>query len=229
MEIDGKIAYSLGEKDANGKPLGTHVVFWWGVDKNNFETEHQKRPVFDKVLYAEIRTPAAKMQIHKVVVRRVFANGNIREPLSGRRIEDQPEQTWAEVLAPQLEAFEKGTLAPDNETPLETWPKLDVAQVASLQASGIHSLEQLAGCPDAKIHLLGIGGATLKKQAQNFLDLNKGKDHTDELIAQNANLQAQIDAMREQMAKLIPSAEQAAEVAAADPVKRGPGRPPKAA
>ena len=228
MEIDGRTAYSLGEKDSNGKPLGTHVVFWWGTDKNNFESTAQKRPVFDKVLYGEIRTPAAKMQIHRFVVRRQFANGKVREPLSGRRIEDGPELTWAEMLAPQLQAFENGTKAPNNETPLDTWPKLDVAQIAGLQASGIHSIEQLASCADSNLHLLGHGGLTLKQQAQAFLDLNKGIDRTDELIAQNASMQAQLDAMREQMAKLIPSAEQAADAEAANP-KRGPGRPPKAA
>lgn len=229
MEIDGKTAYSLGEKDSNGKPIATHVVFWWGVEKNNFESATRKTPVFDKVLYGEIRTPAAKMQIQKIEIRRIFANGNVRDRMSGRRLEDQPEQTWAELLAPQLKAFEDGTKAPNNETPFEAWAKLDIAQVASLQASGIHSIEQLAGCPDAQIHLLGIGGATLKKQAQAFLEMSKGIDRTDELLARLDNLQAQNDAMREQMAKLVPSAEQAAEVSAADPVKRGPGRPPKAA
>lgn len=229
MEIDGKTAYSLGEKDSNGKPIGTHVVFWWGTEKNNFESANRKVPVFDKVLYGEIRTPAAKMQIHKFEIRRIFANGNVRDRMSGRRVEDEPERTWAELLAPQLKAFEDGTKAPNNETPFEAWNKLDIAQIASLQASGIHSIEQLAGCPDAQIHLLGLGGATLKKQAQVFLEMSQGIDRTDELIAMNANLQAQIDAMREQMAKITPSAEQAAEVAAADPVKRGPGRPKNAA
>lgn len=229
MEIDGKTAYSLGEKDSNGKPIGTHVVFWWGVEKNNFESASRKIPVFDKVLYGEIRTPAAKMQIHKFEIRRIFANGSTRDRMSGRRVEDQPELTWADLLAPQLKAFEDGTKAPNNETPLDTWPKLDVAQIASLQASGIHSLEQLANCPDANIHVLGLGGHTLKMQATAFLEMNKGIDRTDELIARLDSLQAQNDAMKEQLAKLAPSAEQAAEVAAADPVKRGPGRPPKAA
>lgn len=229
MEIDGKIAYSLGEKDSNGKPIATHVVFWWGTEKNNFESASRKAPVFDKVLYGEIRTPAAKMQIQKIEIRRIFANGNVRDRMSGRRVEDQPEQTWAELLAPQLKAFEDGTKAPNNETPLDTWAKLDIAQIASLQASGIHSIEQLAGCPDANIHVLGLGGHTLKMQAKAYLEMSKGIDRTDELIAQNANMQAQLDAMRDQLAKLAPSAEQAAEVAPADPVKRGPGRPPKAA
>jgi hypothetical protein len=229
MEIDGKTAYSLGEKDSNGKPLGTHVVFWWGTEKNAFESTARKVPVFDKVLYGEIRTPAAKMQIHKFEIRRIFANGNVRDRMSGRRVEDEPERTWAELLAPQLKAFEDGTKAPNNETPLDTWAKLDIAQIASLQASGIHSLEQLAGCPDANIHVLGLGGHALKMQAKAYLEMSKGIDRTDELIAQNLAMQDQINAMKEQMAKLIPSAEQVAEVAAADPVKRGPGRPPKAA
>jgi hypothetical protein len=205
------------------------VVFWWGTEKNAFESTARKVPVFDKVLYGEIRTPAAKMQIHKFEIRRIFANGNVRDRMSGRRVEDEPERTWAELLAPQLKAFEDGTKAPNNETPLDTWAKLDIAQIASLQASGIHSLEQLAGCPDANIHVLGLGGHALKMQAKAYLEMSKGIDRTDELIAQNLAMQDQINAMKEQMAKLIPSAEQVAEVAAADPVKRGPGRPPKAA
>jgi hypothetical protein len=229
MEIDGKTAYSLGEKDSTGKPIGTHVVFWWGVEKNAFESASRKAPVFDKVLYGEIRTPAAKMQIHKFEIRRIFANGSIRDRMSGRRTEDQPELTWAELLGPQLTAFEDGTKAPNNETPLDTWPKLDVAQIASLQASGIHSLEQLAACPDSNLNALGLGAQTLKKQAGAFLEMNKGIDRTDELIARLDSLQAQNDLMRDQLSKLAPSSEQATEVAGADPVKRGPGRPPKAA
>lgn len=229
MEIDGKVAYSLGEKDGHGKPTGTHVVFWWDVLKNNFESEKSKIPVFDNVLYGEIRTPAAKMQIHKFVVRHLFANGNVREPFSGRRVEDGPELRWTEILALQLAAFENGTKAPNNETPLDVWPKLDKAQIASLQASGVYSLEQLAGIPDANIHVLGLGGSTLKRQCAAFLDMNKGIDRTDELIARNAALEARLDALTTQFAALKPTAEQLAEVASADPIKRGPGRPPKAA
>ena len=66
-------------------------------------------------------------------------------------------------------------------------------------------------------------------QAKAFLEMNKGIDRTDELIAQNAALTARLDAMQAQMSKLVPPSEQAAETQGASPdaVRRGPGRPPK--
>ncbi len=211
MEIDGRLAYAMPDKNV--------VTFFWEPVKNNFETEKQKCPVFDKVLYAEIRSPGIKTQIQKVAVRHCFANGKVREPMSGHRTEDQPEMKWVDVLHAQLEAFEKNSATPDNGTPLETWPKLDVAQIAGLRASGVHTLEQLAAVPDSTISILGMGGMTMKQQAAAFLESVKGNDVTDQIIAENQTLKERLAALEEQFASLKPSEEQVAEQ------KRGPGRP----
>jgi hypothetical protein len=94
-----------------------------------------------------------------------------------------------------------------------------VAQVAALRDSKIFSVEMLADLPDNRLDAIGMGGRTLRDQAKAYLEETKGNSQTNALIAENNDL-------KERMARLETTL---AEIKAAEPEKRGPGRPPKAA
>ena len=104
-------------------------------------------------------------------------------------------------------------------TPLQLYPKLDVAMVASLKANNVHSLEALVAVPDAQLHMLGPNGRGIRDGAAEFLTALKGKT---EAQAENAQLRKEMEELRAQMAALLATREGQPE-----PKKRG--RPPKEA
>ena len=126
---------------------GTMATFYYRQKQDMAASEREGRPIFKDVPYVEIRLPGQK---NSVVDRAVL---------------DPDKQRWPEAWA----RFEQRQTGMVGGTPLEEWPYLTRSRVAELHAMDVHSVEQLAGLPEANAQRLGPDGWDLKKRATQFL------------------------------------------------------------
>ena len=228
MEIAGRRVFQE-KHNVNGKIVGGNMYcFYWAPRRNEIASQKQGAPVYDRVLMAEIRSPGFKTQIHTPEIEIHFADGTVRQRLSGYREDGSGRDlTWREVLKTYLDAWEKEQETPDDGTPLETWPRLDVAMIAALREAGVYSVEMLAGVPDNQLGRIGMGGRTLRDQAIAYLEEVKGNAQNNKLIAENAELRERMARMEEALAAIKRADAEKGEGDMPEPQKRGPGRPPK--
>lgn len=227
MEIHGRQAFQE-KHQVNGKIVGGNIYCFYEVPRRNeIASQNQGAPVYDKALMVEIRSPGFKHQVHAAEVEIRFASGQVRQRNSGIREEGSGRDlTWREVLKPYLEAWEKNKETPENGTPLETWPRLDVAMIAALREAGVFSVEMLAQVPDNRLGSLGLGGRVLRDQAIAYLAEIEGNSQTNALIAENVSLKERMARMEEALAQIKREEVKPIEGDVTE-TKRGPGRPPK--
>lgn len=207
MEINGHQAFKFDESSL--------VCFWETTAKNEYASKQEGRPIFDVVLMGQIRTPGAKMSIFDFEIERRCHGGQVK-----RRVNERSE-LWVDVLENQLAVWRKQREDKDlSGTPLETWPKLGVAEVASLNASGIYSMEQLAALPDSRLDVLGMNGRVLREQAKAHIELAKKNAPMEKLVEENETLKGQMESLRLQIQEL-------SDKYVSQEEKRGPGRPRK--
>ncbi|MDJ0512817.1 MAG: hypothetical protein QNJ62_05170 [Methyloceanibacter sp.] len=136
--------------------------------------------------------------------------------------------------------------------PLKEWPPLNREQVQALKTAHILSVEQLAQTSDTQLEKVGPGFKGLKALAQKYLEEKKDSDLIARLDSMERNFEAsskakddEIAALKAQLAAQTVAAQTAAATPAAEPepvaeptaaepteaprIKRGPGRPKKAA
>lgn len=231
MEINGRQAFAI--LGADGKQSGSLVTFWETTAKNEFISKIDGRPIFDTVLMGEIRNPGDKMTIFSFEIERRIAASQVdpvKYPGSIKYRVDNRSERWRDVLGLQLEAWEKKREAQDmSGTPLESWPRLDVATIASLRASGVYSIEALASVTDNNLGSLGLNGRTLREQAKNFLEAARGSAPIERLTAENESLKASVDMLKDQL-KALSDRFDTGETENTGAVGASPrrGRPPKA-
>lgn len=133
---------------------------------------------------------------------RIRVAGNDKEEFFGP-VNEQIRARFPE----EWSAFEKGMTAPRIGTPIEDWPKLSMqpSLVRMLKNLAIFTVEDMAGCSDAALQKVGMGGQKLREDAQKFLTLAKSTADTSKVEAlerENADLkdnmakmQAQLDAL----------------------------------
>jgi len=114
-------------------------------------------------------------------------------------------------------------------TPLKAWPVINSALVKELEALHIFNVEGLAAISDGNLHQ-SPSLRDLRNKAQVWLQTAKEGSQTLRLQAEldrereaRADMQRQLD----EMAALIKTMNTPADPPAADPPRRGPGRPPK--
>lgn len=199
---------------------GNIVSFLESAVRNQYASTNEGRPVFDTVLYAEITSPGQKNQIHRIEVERKLHDGTVK-----RRVWQNTERGLLYMddrFSKQLDAWRKGrTDTAVQGMPLSAYPMVDVAQAASLRATGVHSVEQLAAVPDANLGNLGPQGRQLRDGAKAFLAAAAGQAPLERLTSENNDLKDRIAIMERQMAQLV------AEDPEAEPEKKKPGRPRK--
>lgn len=213
MEINGRTAYRLDDKNSS------LVCFWEEPKKNEYASTVEGRPIFDIALMGEIRTPGAKMSVFGFEIERRLHGGGVKQRINERS------QKYVDILSAQLKAWREQNTATDlSGTPLETWPRLDVAMIASLRASGIFSIEALADVPDSSLDVLGMDGRKLREQAKAYIAQAKDSAAAQKYAVENDALKQRLAALEAQFAELskdIPND--------LPEEKRGPGRPRKAA
>lgn len=122
----------------------------------------------------------------------------------------------------QYEAWTKGLEAPVDGTAISEWPPASPAQVRTLQALHIRTLEQFATCPDQAIQRAGMGYMALREKARKYLDAAKNQG---QVVEENAALRIELEQQKQRMADLEAAIERLR--AEEPPAKRGPGRPRK--
>lgn len=194
---------------------GNVVQFWEKPIQNKVASASAGRPIFFKALMARITSPAMKTQTPDQEVRLTDENGFvIRRKTRYTNADTGAVETWEDYLREQLKAYESGR-SESNGTPLDSYPKLDVAQIAMLKMQGINSLETLAGVADSMLGNLGPGGRALRDGAQAYIEAAKGNAPVEKLAQENEAMRAELAAMRENMNNLL----------AMQGEKRKPGRP----
>lgn len=195
---------------------GNVVQFWEKPVQNKTATANNGRPIFYKALMARITSPAMKTQTPDQEVRLIDEHGTvIRKKIRYTNADTGQIEYWEDYFRDQLRAFEDGRKTDGNGTPLESYPKLDVAQIAMLKMQGIHFLEQLSVVPDSQLANLGPGGRALRDGANAYIEAAKGNAPMDKLAKENEDMRAQLAAMQENMNQLLAMQE----------TKRKPGRP----
>lgn len=101
--------------------------------------------------------------------------------------------------------------------PIDQWPVLNRAQVAEFKALGIHSVEQFMNMPESHGQKI-MGFNTLRQKARAFLEWAKDAEKSEQIQADAAAKDAQIQELTAKLAELT------AQVAAMAPKR---GRPRK--
>lgn len=193
-------------------PDGNIVQFYEMAVPNEARSLGEGRPVIYRALMAKIRSPGMKNQIHEQEIHLIDDAGKIVRRKVSNTLRDKRRVYFDEIFKDQLAAYKEGRDGTEAMgTPLEQYPKIDVARAATLRASGVYSLEQLAAVPDAQLDQLGPHARQLRDDVKKYLDSMTG----------NTALREQLEALKAQVAALT------AANGAAEPARRG--RPPKAA
>jgi hypothetical protein len=88
--------------------------------------------------------------------------------------------------------------------PLEKWALMDVAMVATLKASNVYTVEQLATLPDSALDtVIRRGGREWRAKALAWLDDAKKAGGDVEARATIARQQEQIDNLQKQLTELL--------------------------
>lgn len=174
---------------------GNVVQFYEMPVPNDALSQGEGRPVVWKALMAIIRGPGMKNQEQHQQIYLYDEKGKQVKRAMHRMTRDKRKLFWDEFFKDQLAAYNEGRSGTDaTGTPLEQYPKIDVAQAAMLRASGIHSLEQLQAVPDTQLGTLGPAARELRDGAARMLDSMSGKDamfsELQKLRAQVAELSA---------------------------------------
>jgi hypothetical protein len=132
-------------------------------------------------------------------------------------------ELWT-VLGPHYEAWKANNALPETGTPLAAWSGITPQEAEVLKQFSIPTVEELSVLQDSMMARIPLPNIRAKRDmAQRFL-ASADTLKTEEALAikdqQIADLQAKLENLAEMMAEKLDAAE---------PSKRGPGRPPKQA
>jgi hypothetical protein len=152
---------------------------------NVFKSENEQRPVFDDVVYVEIRTPGDQLNIIETPAREIHKQRFPRQ--------------WAHFKNQQAGEEEK------NGTPLAMWPLLTPAAVAMLHAVNFKTVEQIAFASDQQIQSVGMHAGMqpikFRERAAAFLKVAKDASINAQQAKTIEDMQKQMDEMRAMLEK----------------------------
>lgn len=132
-------------------------------------------------------------------------------------VETEVTDTHRQRFERQYNAWLEGIEPPEDGSPLREWPPASPAQVRTLDAMGIRTVEALAKCPDGPLQGAGMGGIALREKARAWL----------QSAADHGVLAEEIAALKVEVAQLAERNEQLAEENRRLAQKPRRGRPPK--
>lgn len=199
----------LPSDDPNPK-RGLWVTFHPGKVPVPARSQLTGKPEFDLVDFIEIRNPGDMLNV-------------IDRPVTERDKSEYPQQ-W--------QAYKNATeYRPQSGTPVEDWPRLDVATVAKLKALGFHTVEQIADCSDAQCQAIGMGCYELRTKAIAYVAAAKdsalAQKQADDIAQKNMEIADLKAALSRAMDRITALEMNAAPTDAPAEGKRGPGRPPR--
>jgi len=196
----------LASDDNNTEFLGArnpddilHVQFYERVEKDNFATQKEGRPIFKNVDFIKIMKPGDN----------TTEIDTYATEADKRRFPRQ----WALYQNNKSSEQVQGT-------DVREWPIIDRATAEGLRAQKFYTVEQIANASDQQSQALGMMGPRLKQQAQAYL--LKAKDG-----AANQAQAKEIADLKEQVAQLMQVIQKTNAVANAPEPKRKYNRKPK--
>lgn len=180
--------YQQLESDVKDPISGLHVTFYPGKVEVPARSNITGKPEFDLVDYVRIMIPGDMLNI----VERPAREGDKQQfPAQWQRYKHATEYR------------------PESGTPIEDWPRVDVATVAKLKALGFHTVEQIAESSDAMCQNIGMGCFELRTKAIAYVEAAKDsafvQKQADQLAQRDleiADLKSANQGMASQMAQL---------------------------
>lgn len=216
LEANGVVAF-------NGD--GDFVRFYAGTKHMTFQSEQAGHAVYEKVDMVAVHHAGERDPIVRYV-----------EPIDRAR--------WPQ----QWEAYQAGQSQLPDGTSIAILFPADPQTVKNMEAIGIFTVEQLAAMADSAANNIPFGGR-LKQKAIDFIAARDGAEGFNRVQAQldrererTKSLETEMAELKQQMATLSQRGPESAaapaltpemiaqiamEVAAVQPPKRGPGRPPR--
>lgn len=106
-----------------------------------------------------------------------------------------------EAIKPAYEAWLRNEEAPTTGTPLEAWAALNARQVEILRAAGYRAIEDVAAMTDDDMRSIRLPNVRrIRDTARAYIENRKGTAHID---AAMADMKAQNDDLREQLAEAL--------------------------
>lgn len=102
----------------------------------------------------------------------------------------------------QWAQFQQKVSQVQEGTPIEEWGPISKSHALTLKGVNIHTVENLAGCPDATLHSVGHGARALRDKAIAWLKAAQDGAETNRLAAENQQLKDDIAALKEQVAEI---------------------------
>lgn len=202
--------YQALESDTANPKSGLYVEFYPGKRLNEFRSSESGKPEYDLLDFVKICNPGDPTNI-------------IERPA---RDDDK------DAFPGQWNAYQRRTnYRPESGTPIEDWPRLDVATVAKLKALEFHTVEQLAECSDQQCQRIGMGCYELRTKAAAYIAAAKDSSLVQKQAEELALRDQEIADLKETVLRLGSRLEAMENMQGVDGlnVKRGPGRPPKEA
>lgn len=117
-----------------------------------------------------------------------------------------PEE-WYQAYKRHYELWKQNEAIPEDGTALKNWPTASKAQIQTLLALNIRTVEDLAAANEESISRMGMGGRTLKQRAVEWLSSaeNQGKtaNRMTAVEQENAELREVVKKQGEQIARLL--------------------------
>ncbi len=122
-----------------------------------------------------------------------------RDPLAFRPASEKDKQRFKV----RYDAWKAGKQVSSTGYPLEQWPPIDKVMLATLKASNIFTVQDVAAVTDSNIRALGLYGQKLRKQAQDFLVQAEGGAPIIAIRAELEEFKSKYDALVEQNDRLM--------------------------
>ena len=206
---------------------GTIYRFFYDTVQNERASNESNRPIFDEVLMVEIITPGQRNSTPKYELKRTWAAESVKALNLPDPIRYSSKYNELRDWVSKYEASEGGRGMAG--TPLKEWSRISRSLAATLSASNVFTVEQVANVPDSAIDVLGMGGRELRAQAQEFLGTSSDgalgstlASRNAELERENQRLQAELAQANELLRQYANSAATAQPSPAFDPLAAAP-------
>lgn len=157
--------------------------------QNNFKSQQEGRAVFEDREMIEIIIAGDK---HSVI---------------NEIVTDNHRRRWAR----EYQAFKEGLELAAEGTPVEEWAAISKSQAMELKSCNVRTVEQLAALPDNLLtKAVPMGGHALRSRAQAFLKQVGDGAELAGAMARIAQQDAEIAALKKQVADVVEAAAQQA-------------------
>ena len=171
----------MGIFDGDDRRDQTIARFYTNAVEDTEATRLHGRPVFKNVPFVKVRVPDDPFTL-------------IDHPAS-----EADKRRWAR----EWDAYQHAEQKTAEGVPIAAFPVLSPADLATLRAYGVQTVEQLADLAEELVEKLGAGFMELRERARQFLQ--PASDTEQELRAKVAELEKQVVNLKAQMNQAKPA------------------------